>query len=69
MMGRMIEQNSVPPCSIEPMMGRIIENDSVCPGNHFNLPGHTLSNMKVTVLEKCKEKIGRSENHNSSTAV
>jgi len=24
-------------------------------GNHFNLPGHTLSNMKVTVLEKCKE--------------
>ena len=24
-------------------------------GNHFNLPGHTLSNMKVTVFEKCKE--------------
>ena len=24
-------------------------------GNHFNLPGHTLSNMKVSVLEKCKE--------------
>ena len=21
-------------------------------GNHFNLPGHTLSNMKVTVHEK-----------------
>ena len=24
-------------------------------GNHFNLPEHALSNMKVTVLEKCKE--------------
>ena len=24
-------------------------------GNHFNLPGYTLSNIKVTVLEKCKE--------------
>ena len=35
-------------------------------GNHFNLPGHTLSNIKVTVLKNVKktiQHIGRSENH------
>ena len=24
-------------------------------GHHFNLPGHSLSNMKVTVIEKVKK--------------
>ena len=27
---------------------------SVTTGDHFNLPGHSLANMKITLLEKVK---------------
>ena len=29
-------------------------NDDTATGQHFNIPGHTLSDMTVTVLEKVK---------------
>ena len=31
------------------------ENQSQPTDQHFNLPGHTLSNIKAKILEKCKE--------------
>ena len=47
MMGRMIEQNSVPSCSLEPMMGRMIEQNSV--------PSYSLEPMMDRMIEQnCK---------------
>lgn len=31
------------------------DNQSQPTGHHFNLPGHSLSNMQVVILESCKE--------------
>ena len=30
------------------------EHDKFPTGEHFNLPGHTENNMKVSVIEKCR---------------
>ena len=33
---------------------RCAEHDKFPTGEHFNLPGHTENNMKVSVIEKCR---------------
>ena len=37
-------------------------------GNHFNLPGHSLSDMKIGVIEKCKRKGAEYRKENSTTS-
>ena len=32
--------------------GYVNNNDDTATGQHFNLPGHTLSDLTVTILEK-----------------
>ena len=32
----------------------VTDHDKYPTGKHFNLPGHSMTNMKLSVLEKCK---------------
>jgi hypothetical protein len=34
--------------------GYVNNNDDTATGQHFNLPGHTLSDLTVTILEKVR---------------
>ena len=56
------QRNTAPTCSyhiherLSQHRGYVTRQTQDATGKHFNLPGHKLSNMKITVLEQVKNQ-------------